>query len=181
MRGRNATLTVRDLLFSRARATATTSAHLSFRSHATTHSVDTATNKTNAAIVRNNSKNNNTGRKQRSLTIVNVATPSKKASEPPKGPKRSAVEIIKENSDFLRHPLIEQLATPETFISEDAAQLYKFHGGYQQDDREKRSFGQGKFYQFMMRTKQPAGLVHVNGHIIAWRVFSSFYFSQLYA
>mmetsp|Transcript_1137 Transcript_1137/g.3338 ORF Transcript_1137/g.3338 Transcript_1137/m.3338 type:complete len:687 (+) Transcript_1137:92-2152(+) len=142
-----------------ASTSATTSAHLSFRSHATTHSVDTATNKTNAAIVRNNSKNNNTGRKQRSLTIVNVATPSKKASEPPKGPKRSAVEIIKENSDFLRHPLIEQLATPETFISEDAAQLYKFHGGYQQDDREKRSFGQGKFYQFMMRTKQPAGLV----------------------
>ena len=88
-----------------------------------------------------------------------MATPSKKASEPPKGPKRSAVEIIKENSDFLRHPLIEQLAMPETFISEDAAQLYKFHGGYQQDDREKRSFGQGKFYQFMMRTKQPAGLV----------------------
>ena len=55
------------------------------------------------------------------------------------------MEIIKENSDFLRHPLIEQLATPETFISEDAAQLYKFHGGYQQDDREKRSF-EGKFY-----------------------------------
>ena len=115
----------------------------------------------------NNNNNNNKNVKQdklkqlrRSLTIVNVATPSKKSSaEPPKEPKRSAVEIIKENSDFLRHPLIEQLATPETFISEDAAQLYKFHGGYQQDDREKRSFGEGKFYQFMMRTKQPAGLV----------------------
>ena len=44
-----------------------------------------------------------------------------------------------------------------TAYTEDAAQLYKFHGGYQQDDREKRSFGAGKFYQFMMRTKQPAG------------------------
>ena len=81
--------------------------------------------------------------------------PSKKGKEP----KRSKVEIIKENSDFLRHPLIEQLATEDTFISEDAAQLYKFHGGYQQDDREKRAFGAGKFYQFMMRTKQPAGTV----------------------
>lgn len=28
-----------------------------------------------------------------------------------------------------------------------------------QDHREKRSFGQGKFYQFMMRTRQPSGLV----------------------
>ena len=89
-------------------------------------------------------------------TITAVATPSKKGKEEP---KRSKVEIIKENSDFLRHPLIEQLATEDTFISEDAAQLYKFHGGYQQDDREKRSFGAGKFYQFMMRTKQPAGTV----------------------
>eukprot|EP00227_Mantoniella_beaufortii_P007539 CAMPEP_0197590808 /NCGR_PEP_ID=MMETSP1326-20131121/12228_1 /TAXON_ID=1155430 /ORGANISM="Genus nov. species nov., Strain RCC2288" /LENGTH=629 /DNA_ID=CAMNT_0043156089 /DNA_START=64 /DNA_END=1950 /DNA_ORIENTATION=+ len=86
-----------------------------------------------------------------------VATPSKK--EAPEEPKRSKVEIIKQESNFLRHPLIEELATEATSISEDAAQLYKFHGGYQQDDREKRSFGAGKFYQFMMRTKQPAGTV----------------------
>ena len=92
----------------------------------------------------------------RRQATVAVATPQKTGKEEP---KRSKVEIIKENSDFLRHPLIEQLATDDTFISEDAAQLYKFHGGYQQDDREKRSFGAGKFYQFMMRTKQPAGTV----------------------
>ena len=93
---------------------------------------------------------------RRQLSTFAVATPSKKGKDEP---KRSKVEIIKENSDFLRHPLVEQLATEETFISEDAAQLYKFHGGYQQDDREKRAFGAGKFYQFMMRTKQPAGTV----------------------
>lgn len=46
-----------------------------------------------------------------------------------------------------------------TFISEDAVQLMKFHGSYMQDDREKRAFGSGKFYQFMMRTRQPAGIV----------------------
>ena len=34
-----------------------------------------------------------------------VATPSKPPTTSP--PKRSAVEIIKENSDFLRHPLME--------------------------------------------------------------------------
>ena len=89
--------------------------------------------------------------------VTNVATPSSGAQKEPA--KRSKVEIIKENSDYLRHPLIEELATTASSISEDAAQLYKFHGGYQQDDREKRAFGEGKFYQFMMRTKQPAGKV----------------------
>ena len=88
--------------------------------------------------------------------VVNVATPSGKGQAEP---KRSKVEIIKERSDYLRHPLIEELATTASSISEDAAQLYKFHGGYQQDDREKRAFGEGKFYQFMMRTKQPGGKV----------------------
>lgn len=35
--------------------------------------------------------------------------------------------------------------------------FHQFHGSYQQDHREKRAFGEGKFYQFMMRTRQPAG------------------------
>jgi hypothetical protein len=69
------------------------------------------------------------------------------------------VEIIKEKSDFLRHPLMQELVTPEPNISEQAVQLMKFHGSYQQDNREERTFGAGKAYQFMMRTRQPAGLV----------------------
>jgi sulfite reductase (ferredoxin) len=69
------------------------------------------------------------------------------------------VEFIKENSDFLRHPLMQELVDDKTYISEEAVQLMKFHGSYQQDHREKRSFGQGKFYQFMMRTRQPGGVV----------------------
>lgn len=72
---------------------------------------------------------------------------------------RSKVEILKEKSDFLRHPLMEELVTEQPNISEEAVQLMKFHGSYQQDDREKRGFGQGKHYQFMMRTRQPAGCV----------------------
>uniref|UniRef100_A0A061RZC5 assimilatory sulfite reductase (ferredoxin) n=1 Tax=Tetraselmis sp. GSL018 TaxID=582737 RepID=A0A061RZC5_9CHLO len=91
---------------------------------------------------------------------VAVATPSK----PPtfKLPKRSAVELIKQDSDFLRHPLMEDLVNSDTYISEPSMQLMKFHGSYQQDHREKRAFGQGKFYQFMMRTRQPAGAVSNN-------------------
>jgi len=54
---------------------------------------------------------------------------------------------------------MEELVTESTSINEPAAQLMKFHGSYMQDHREKRSFGQGKFYQFMMRTRQPGGAV----------------------
>ena len=72
---------------------------------------------------------------------------------------RSKVEILKEQSDFLRHPLMEELVTEEPNINEGALQLMKFHGSYQQDDRDKRGFGKGKAYQFMMRTRQPGGLV----------------------
>lgn len=54
---------------------------------------------------------------------------------------------------------MEELVDEKTFINEEAMQLMKFHGSYMQDQREKRAFGQGKFYQFMMRTRQPGGLV----------------------
>ena len=86
-----------------------------------------------------------------------VATPTKPPST--KLAKRSKVEITKEKSDFLRQPLMEELVNSNSYISEDAVQLMKFHGSYQQDHREKRAFGQGKFYQFMMRTRQPGGTV----------------------
>ena len=69
------------------------------------------------------------------------------------------METLKERSDFLRHPLMSELVNENTNINEEAGQLMKFHGSYQQDDREKRTRGEGKYYQFMMRTKQPAGLV----------------------
>ena len=93
----------------------------------------------------------------RTSTIARVATPTRPPTS--KLAKRSRVEIIKEDSDFLRHPLMQELVDEKTFISEDAVQLMKFHGSYQQDHREKRAFGQGKFYQFMMRTRQPGGVV----------------------
>ncbi len=54
---------------------------------------------------------------------------------------------------------MEELVNENSYINEDAVQLMKFHGSYQQDHREKRAFGQGKFYQFMMRTRQPGGTV----------------------
>jgi sulfite reductase (ferredoxin) len=94
---------------------------------------------------------------RRSLVVMCVATPSKPPTS--RQAKRSKVEIIKENSDYLRHPLMQELVNEHPYISEEAVQLMKFHGSYMQDDREKRTFGAGKAYCFMMRTRQPAGAV----------------------
>ena len=69
------------------------------------------------------------------------------------------MELLKESSDYLRHPLMQELVTEAASISEDAAQLMKFHGSYMQDDREQRAGGKGKAYMFMMRTRQPGGRV----------------------
>ena len=51
------------------------------------------------------------------------------------------MELLKEDSDYLRHPLMEELVSATSNINEDAAQLMKFHGSYQQDDREQRGAG----------------------------------------
>ena len=54
-------------------------------------------------------------------------------------PKRSAVEGIKEKSRWLRGTLAEELARPDTdHLGEEDKQLLKFHGSYQQEDRDAR-------------------------------------------
>lgn len=98
------------------------------------------------------------------VPVQAVATPSRPPAS--RAPKRSSVETIKQESDFLRHPLMEELVSDAPHINEQAMQLMKFHGSYQQDHREKRAFGQGKFYQFMMRTRQPAGKVHWQLYVV---------------
>nr|XP_010923429.2 sulfite reductase [ferredoxin], chloroplastic [Elaeis guineensis] len=70
--------------------------------------------------------------------------------------KRSKVELFKEQSNFLRYPLNEELLTEAPNINEAATQLIKFHGSYQQTNRDER--GQ-RSYQFMLRTKNPCGKV----------------------
>ena len=49
----------------------------------------------------------------------------------------------------------QQLATEEIGISKDAYQILKYHGSYQQSNREAK--GKEKDFQFMLRLKQPAG------------------------
>lgn len=71
-------------------------------------------------------------------------------------PKRSKVEIFKEQSDFIRYPLNEEILTDASNINEAATQLIKFHGSYQQYNRDERGV---KSYSFMLRTKNPSGKV----------------------
>ncbi|MFM6366657.1 MAG: sulfite reductase, ferredoxin dependent, partial [Dolichospermum sp.] len=73
--------------------------------------------------------------------------------------KPSKVEGIKENSNFLREPVATEILQDTTHFSEDAIQILKFHGSYQQDNRDNRVKGQEKDYQMMLRTKSPGGLI----------------------
>ncbi len=76
----------------------------------------------------------------------------------------SPVEHIKINSRRLRGTLAESLTNPVTgAIAEDDTQLIKFHGSYQQDDRdlreERRAAKLEPDYSFMIRTRLPGGVV----------------------
>jgi len=77
--------------------------------------------------------------------------------------KRSKNETIKESSRFLRGTIADGLADVSTgAISEDDAQLTKFHGTYLQDDRDVRPERAKKMlekaYSFMIRVRVPGGL-----------------------
>ena len=80
--------------------------------------------------------------------------PIQSAIKPP-----SKLEGIKENSRYLRAPIIEELKVDTNFFSADAIQILKFHGSYQQDNRDNRVKGQEKDYSMMLRTRCPGGFV----------------------
>jgi len=79
----------------------------------------------------------------------------------PKQPHKS--EQIKAQSRHLRGHILQDLEDASTAtISEESAQLAKFHGVYTQDDRdlraERRKQGKEKAYIFMARIRVPGGV-----------------------
>jgi sulfite reductase (NADPH) hemoprotein beta-component len=73
------------------------------------------------------------------------------------------VERIKAASRNLRGSIVESLADPVTGgVREDDQQLIKFHGTYQQDDRDQREERRlaklEPAYSFMIRTRLPGGV-----------------------
>jgi sulfite reductase (NADPH) hemoprotein beta-component len=76
----------------------------------------------------------------------------------------SANERIKENSNFLRGTIADGLTHTETgALADDDSQLTKFHGFYQQDDRDLRAERgkqrMEKAFSFMVRMRVPAGIL----------------------
>ncbi|GAB1043871.1 MAG: assimilatory sulfite reductase (NADPH) hemoprotein subunit [Shewanella algae] len=77
--------------------------------------------------------------------------------------KLSANEHIKTDSDYLRGTIREGLGTKVTgAFSDDDQQLIKFHGFYQQDDRDLRNERKEQklepLYSFMLRARVPGGV-----------------------
>ena len=75
--------------------------------------------------------------------------------------KPSQVEHIKDASQGLRIPIEKDLASDENSVSRATFELLKFHGTYQQDDRdlrtERRRQSLDKAYSFMIRNRIPGG------------------------
>ena len=73
------------------------------------------------------------------------------------------VEGIKQRSNYLRGTIVESLADAATgALAEDDTQLSKFHGFYQQDDRDIRNERMRQklepSYSFMIRVRVPGGI-----------------------
>ncbi|MFO0830043.1 MAG: NADPH-dependent assimilatory sulfite reductase hemoprotein subunit [Phycisphaerales bacterium] len=71
---------------------------------------------------------------------------------------QSKVESVKRSSDALRGTIASSLAdSSTTSFTESDQTLLKFHGIYQQDDRDTRHGGAGKSYSMMIRVRIPGG------------------------
>ena len=77
-------------------------------------------------------------------------------------PKLSPVEGHKTEGRYLRGTLLEEVNDPSIdHLSDANKSLIKFHGSYEQEDRDARKnrakAGVGKSYMFMIRLKLPGG------------------------
>jgi sulfite reductase (ferredoxin) len=78
-------------------------------------------------------------------------------------PKLSPLEKIKEESQFLKGTIDTEMAAESDHFGKADIQLLKFHGTYQQDDRDRRAelkkSGGGKAYAMMVRCRIPGGRI----------------------
>jgi sulfite reductase (ferredoxin) len=82
----------------------------------------------------------------------------------------SEVERQKEESRGLRGTLAEELANDASHLSDEAKHLLKFHGSYQQEDRDRRKerkkAGLEPAYEFMVRSKLPGGVLSAEQYLV---------------
>ncbi len=82
----------------------------------------------------------------------------------------SKVERIKVSSKHLRGQIAEELSQDTTHFAEEQVQLIKFHGIYQQENRDARQLrkqaGEEKAYQFMVRSRIPGGALTAEQYLV---------------
>src|SRR5579885_2212298 len=82
----------------------------------------------------------------------------------------SKVERIKKESRYLRGQIAEELQQESARFSEEQVQLLKFHGTYQQENRDlrqaRKAAGEEKAYQFMVRSRIPGGVLTPEQYLI---------------
>jgi sulfite reductase (ferredoxin) len=89
-------------------------------------------------------------------------------------PKPSKVEGIKLASNYLRGPLDADLTSDSDHVGDAAESIIKFHGSYQQDDRDLRAQrkreGLSPLYQFMVRVRMPGGKLTADQYLACDRL-----------
>jgi len=95
--------------------------------------------------------------------------PKDEVRNQPEGALPSKVEGIKSNSRHLRGSLAVELARPTERFGDEDEQVLKFHGVYQQDDRDLRALrrrgGGDKLTIFMIRSKIPGGVLTADQYL----------------
>ena len=93
-----------------------------------------------------------------STTVADsTSLPSASPGTPP-----TKQEALKAGSGHLHDPLAAELGNPLPSFTDPAVQILKFHGSYQQDDRDKRRKGVEKDWQMMLRLRNPGGRIHTS-------------------
>ena len=89
-----------------------------------------------------------------------------------------SVEEIKSESRALRGTIKETLSAEVSHFSEEEYQLLKFHGTYQQDDRDQRASrkkqNMDKAWIFMVRSKLPGGALSASQYLDHDRIAGEF-------
>ena len=88
-------------------------------------------------------------------------------------PKLSRNEGLKESTPLLSGTIARTLADSATErFSDDDYEFLKFHGVYQQDDRDKRKIA--KHYMMMVRTKFPGGVLSADQYVACDRLATEY-------
>ncbi len=92
------------------------------------------------------------------------------ASDDQNQPKQTKVETAKRDSQHLRGSIDQTLQSGVSHFDHDDGQLLKFHGIYQQDDRDvrkdRRKEGEEPDYSFMVRIAIPGGALTAEQYLV---------------